>query len=321
MTTKQPVPLPALFVKSSAAAVKVSPRGTYLAWMARADGVLNLWLAPLPLPLPNKSDLPNAVPGARMITASSVDACFYYTFTHDDNRILYLRETEHGSELYHLFCIDILDALERDTPAAAGRDLLAAYPKLTCCVGFVGGLQLWLPRNDPNRVVLSTGRGALLWDLSELDLSAQPCSLRRRVTNPGSTRLGLAWLVLQLLLHLSVVGLCRLGSALTLGLLSSLLARIERLAPLPSAPAQFFVNREGALIGTASVAVGLPAACASLRATLIPGIALRFTRRCGTRWRSWRRWRRRRAAVAVAAAAVVQRSRCMRATWPTRPLT
>ena len=137
-TDAEPISLAALFSKSEAASVKVSPRGNYLTWMARTDGVLNLWLAPLPLPPGDMGPAAVLRCHAHQLTASRVDCCFHYRFTHDERRILYLRETVHGSELYHLYCIDVQEALN-GPPVASGRDLLAAYPHLTCSIGFVGG--------------------------------------------------------------------------------------------------------------------------------------------------------------------------------------
>lgn len=271
-----PVPLRALFGKADVAVLKVSPNGKHLAWLARSvEGALELWHAPLPLPSTATDGF--SIPGARQLTASAHrsnrrDICFSFTFTVDDARILYLRETEHGSELYHLFAIDIAEA--RQQPVEAGVDLLAAHPQLTCSVGFVGGLQLWLPRSDPGTVVLATGRGSLLWDLSTLDV--QTATLSTVYTNPASSRLGLLRLGSALLLHVLVVGACRLLARLTLGLAASVLplAAIEACAPPPAAPCQYFVDAEGEMIGSACAAFGLPPLSG-----LVPAVALRFCKR------------------------------------------
>ena len=58
------VPLSALFGKAEAADVKVSPGGKYIAWLARGEGVLNLWSAPLP-PLSEAETETCNIPGAR----------------------------------------------------------------------------------------------------------------------------------------------------------------------------------------------------------------------------------------------------------------
>ena len=309
-----------LFSKAEAASVQVSPLGNHLAWLARVNGVLNLYIAPLPLPPASGGGAAaNKIPGARQLTAAvNRDICFYYTFTRDDKRIIYLREMEHGSELYHIYSINLEELDASSPPCASGVDLLANYPQLTCCVGFVGNLQLWLPRTDPSLVILATGRGSLLWDLSALDLRTQgACTLTPLATNAAGSRLGLASLAVRLLVHLAV-GLClRLLSILSIGLCDATLGALERsLSPAPSAAVQYFVDRKGELIGTASAALTLPAlgglarptpaptasstassiassssasstaSSSSLGRRLVPEIALRFTKRRRRRW-SW----------------------------------
>ena len=50
------VPLTALFAKAEAASVQISPRGEWVGWLARTSGVLNLFVAPLPLPSQDAGD-------------------------------------------------------------------------------------------------------------------------------------------------------------------------------------------------------------------------------------------------------------------------
>ena len=258
----QPVLLSTLFGKAEAAGVQVSPLGRWLAWLARSDGVLNLWVAALPL------ESPNGISGALQLTAATDrDICFCFRFTCDDRSILYLRETEHGSELYHLYAVDLPTGGETPDPVPCGRDLLAGFPKRTCAVGFVGGMQLWLPPSTPRRAILATGRGSLLWDLSALDLDT--CELTSLEVNPASSRTGLAVLTWQLLTHHFLVLVARLVALLTLGLC---VLRAEELVPPPCAPLQYFVDHAGCVIGCAQ-------ACISF------GLALRFSRKTrGGRW-------------------------------------
>ena len=49
------VDLSALFGKAAAASVQVSPMGGWIGWLARSDGVLNLYVARLPLPPEERS--------------------------------------------------------------------------------------------------------------------------------------------------------------------------------------------------------------------------------------------------------------------------
>jgi hypothetical protein len=115
------VPLTALFAKAEAASVQISPRGEWVGWLARTSGVLNLFVAPLPLPSQDAGDCrpSNSIPGALQLTHEfDRDICFSFRFSRDDARILYLRETEHGSEMYHVFSLE----LPRPAgPVAAGK--------------------------------------------------------------------------------------------------------------------------------------------------------------------------------------------------------
>ena len=55
------VPLAALFGKVEASSVQLSPGGTLVGWLARsAGGVLNIFVAPLPLPTPGKGKVNSA---------------------------------------------------------------------------------------------------------------------------------------------------------------------------------------------------------------------------------------------------------------------
>jgi hypothetical protein len=269
-----PVPLTALFGKVEAASVKVSPRGNWLGWLARGDsGVLDLYIAPLPLQQAGDGAAINAIPGARQLTAAADrDICFSFHFTKDDSRIVYLRETEHGSELYHLYALDLSPGGSTVAPpVAAGRDLLAAHPKLTTAVGFVGGLQLWLPTSRPNIALLATGRGSLLWDLSQLDLETGDLLTLQR--NPCATYIGIAKLAVALCWHLAAMAVSWLVKLCTAGLVDIRAPLVDRFARAPASPLQYFVNGTGDLIGCAECCVSTA------------GIALRFSRWSGGAWR------------------------------------
>ena len=248
------VPLTALFAKAEAASVQISPHGSWVGWLARTSGVLNLFVAPLPLPnevVGQKAC--NSIPGASQLTdASDRDICFSFRFSKDDRRILYLRETEHGSELYHVFSVELPWPPGPVAARGLGRDLLAAFPLMTCAVGFVGGLQLWLPE-EPNTLILSTGSGSLLWDLSELDL--QSGTLTTLETNPMSTTAGKARLLLTLLVHVMCHSLNFLVTLCTMGGVKLSAAIMERFAPPPCAPLQYFVDSAGRVTGCAQVVV------------------------------------------------------------------
>merc|ERR1719322_1667544 len=53
-------------------------------------------------------------------------------------------------------------------------------PALTCAIGFIGGIQLWVTKNNPDVIRLATGNGALFWDLSELNLRTNELKIVQR---------------------------------------------------------------------------------------------------------------------------------------------
>ena len=248
-------PLPSLFAKAEAAHVQVSPHGKWLGWLARTDGRLNLFVAPLPLAAPSSPHQPNSVPGARQLTAAADrDICFTWRFTHDERRIVHLRETRHGSELYHLFAIDIAPIVAGGAPPVeSGRDLLAAHPQLTCAVGFVGGLQLWLPTRHPQKAILATGSGSLLWSLSSVDLDTG--QLETLCHNPAFSKFGLTTLVAALAAHVIVLFFDACLRLASFGMLS---LPTERIASPPALAVQYFVDgRSGELVGRAEAVVAV----------------------------------------------------------------
>ena len=273
------VPLAALFGKVEASSVQLSPGGTLVGWLARsAGGVLNIFVAPLPLPAPGEGKVNSAGGALQLTAATDRDICFSFRFTQDDSRIVFLRETEHGSELYHLHVLDIpRRTTPWQAPASQGRDLLAAHPKLTCAVGFVGGLQLWLPRSAPNYAILATGTGSLLWDLSRLDLTTG--QLERLESNSANSFLGRVELLFSLLLHLICRFLCAVAFWLTMGCVSSRWLDLvaDALGPAPGATVQYFVDEgSGDIVGCAQASLGWERGL---------NIALRFLRKRRRRWK------------------------------------
>lgn len=176
------IPLELLFAKPDKDQLRLSPHGTYLAWRGRVDGTLNLFI---------QTFNPKAVENGKSIideTAKQLtfftdrDACCYFTFTPDEKTILFLRDITRGSETYHLHAIDIdlfLNSYDGNTSSAqlpTPRNLIL-NPKITCAMGFTGGIQLWTASSSsslsPRTVYLSTskiGPYAMFWDISRVDI-------------------------------------------------------------------------------------------------------------------------------------------------------
>lgn len=123
--SEQPVeliPREALFQNPDRIAVKISPNGKYLSWMAPLDGVLNVWVAP--------SKDPSA---ARAVTHSTGRAPAGYAWSYQPGVILYMQDSG-GNENYHVYALDVETANARDlTPYPGSRSTVSGlshrYPK------------------------------------------------------------------------------------------------------------------------------------------------------------------------------------------------
>ena len=131
------------------------------------------------------------------------DVCLLFFFSMDDQTLIYLREGCHGSELYHLFAVDLdlMDQSETRPLLLAARDLIVD-PKMTCALGFVGGVQIWCMPDRPRHILLATGTGSLFWDVSLLNLDTRECTVVER--NIMSTWYGKAWFLLASLWSVAV---------------------------------------------------------------------------------------------------------------------
>src|SRR5690606_36012845 len=89
------IPRDALFGNPERAAVRLSPDGRHLSWLAPLDGVLNVWVAP--------ADDPAA---ARPVTRDAARGIRAYFWSYRPDVLLYLRDTG-GDEDFHLFRVDV----------------------------------------------------------------------------------------------------------------------------------------------------------------------------------------------------------------------
>ena len=182
------IPLVELFSKPHKDQVLISPKKTYIAWRSRGrsladlqeddNGVMNIFVKKLDT---NK---------IRQITFyKEHDACVHYLFTPDDKSIVFLRETERGSEQYHLYAMEIEPFFDQDdesvndpniAPPAKPRNLIKD-PNMTCGIGFAGGTQLWMSsESSPRQVYVSTsqiGPFAMFWDISKVNIDTSKLTL------------------------------------------------------------------------------------------------------------------------------------------------
>ena len=104
IATAQPtvplIPREALFGNPEKAAVRISPDGKWLSWIAPRDGVLNIWVAPA-------SDLS----AARPITAEKVRPIRSYFWGPASRQILYVND-KGGDENFLLYGVDIATGKE-----------------------------------------------------------------------------------------------------------------------------------------------------------------------------------------------------------------
>lgn len=199
------IPLPLFFSKPKQDQVRISPGGMWLGWRGRDanTGVMNLWV---------KHTVKDATKQVTFETER--DVCVLYWFSTDDQTLVYLREPQNGSELYHLYALD----LDEEDPAAEdsaekklARDLIHDA-NTTCALGFVGNIQVWFDPNQPRYIYASTapcGIRSLFWNICRIHLDT--CQKEIVQHNPLSTWVGLIWFafcsLMSFLLHCVGFGL------------------------------------------------------------------------------------------------------------------
>jgi pimeloyl-ACP methyl ester carboxylesterase len=179
------IPISTLFAKPHKAQVKISGNGKYLAWVTRGrsiddpilddNGVMNIFCKDL-----ETSQI------KQLTFAKERDACSYFIFNADETEILFLREIRRGSETYHLFALEIAPFFKetkkkkKKKQVAANPRNLIKDPRMTCGIGFVGGVQLWTSDETPREVYVSTaemGPFSLFWDVSRINIDTKECVL------------------------------------------------------------------------------------------------------------------------------------------------
>ncbi|MBS7590112.1 S9 family peptidase [Ancylobacter defluvii] len=96
------IPRAHLFGNPSKASTQISPDGRLLSWLAPADGVLNLWVAPVEAPHE-----------AQPVTADHGSGIRAYRWTYDGQHLVYLQDQD-GDENYHIYAVDPISRTTRD---------------------------------------------------------------------------------------------------------------------------------------------------------------------------------------------------------------
>jgi dipeptidyl aminopeptidase/acylaminoacyl peptidase len=108
------IPRSVLFGNPDRVAVKLSPDGKQLSWIAPKDGVMNVWVAPV-----GKLDQ------AKAVTTDTVRPIRQYAWAMTSKHLLYLQDTA-GDENFHVFKVDLADGKTTDlTPYPGARAQLA----------------------------------------------------------------------------------------------------------------------------------------------------------------------------------------------------
>jgi dipeptidyl aminopeptidase/acylaminoacyl peptidase len=138
------IPRALLFGDPDRTAVRLSPDGKQLAWLAPHEGVRNVWVAPV-----------GKLEQARVVTAEKTRPLSTYYWAETSQHLLYLQD-QAGDENYHLFAVDLGSGKITDlTPFEKTRAQLFATSHKKPTLVMVG-----LNDRDPR-----------LFDLHEVDLA------------------------------------------------------------------------------------------------------------------------------------------------------
>lgn len=145
------IPRRLLFGNPERTALRLSPDGRFLSFLAPKEGVLNVWVAPV-------DDLGAAKP----ITADTGRGVRWYTWAWTDEHVLYLQD-EGGDENWRLFCVHVGALETRDLTPLAGVQARLVKLSPTRPREIVVALNDRVPEyHDLYRVDLGTGKRTLL---------------------------------------------------------------------------------------------------------------------------------------------------------------
>src|ERR1700692_4292881 len=89
------IPRKTFFENANALNPQISPDGRWLAWIAAADGVMNVWVAP-------RDDLARARP----LTRQTERPTFAHAFARTNAHVLFQRDKD-GDENFNLWCVGL----------------------------------------------------------------------------------------------------------------------------------------------------------------------------------------------------------------------
>jgi dipeptidyl aminopeptidase/acylaminoacyl peptidase len=145
------IPREALFGNPERTALRISPDGRSLSWLAPVDGVLNVFVAP--------ADDPSK---ARAVTQDRGRGIRQYFWSYRPDTLLYVRDTG-GDEDFHLFAVDVASGQARDlTPFPKTRAVMVGVSHEvpdTVMVGMNDRDPAW---HDLYRVELASGERTLV---------------------------------------------------------------------------------------------------------------------------------------------------------------
>jgi dipeptidyl aminopeptidase/acylaminoacyl peptidase len=145
------IPRGVLFGNPERAAVRISPDGKTLSWLAPRDGVLNVWVAPV-----GKLDQ------ARAVTSDAKRPIRRYTWAYTSKHILYMQDAA-GDENFHVFRVDLADGKTTDlTPYQGARAAIAALSEQQPTTILVTINDRKAEAMDLHKVDLLTGKRELL---------------------------------------------------------------------------------------------------------------------------------------------------------------
>ncbi len=138
------IPRTVLFGNPERTAVRISPDGKQLSWLAPKDGVMNIWVAPI-----GKLDQ------AKAVTAETTRPIESYAWAYTNKHLLYAHDTG-GDENFHVFRVDLADGKTTD---------LTPYPKARASIA---GASDALPNTI---AIMVNDRDPKVFDLYTVDLT------------------------------------------------------------------------------------------------------------------------------------------------------